>query len=121
MSRQATGEVNRLDITVQGGDDTALAWALRNFERTEFVDGLGIEVDSGVVIAPKTSEEPVLGDDYVGQDFALTRHWELAWLNWTDFVAWLTLRETRYPPEPDHQVVLWARKDVYGIERVTTQ
>jgi hypothetical protein len=121
MSRQATGEIYRLDITVQAPDDDALAWALRRFERTKFVRGVGIEVDSAAVITPKTAAQPVLGADYVGQDFALTDRWELASLNWTDAIGWLTLRETRWRPEANRQVTLWVRKDVYGVEQVTAQ
>lgn len=120
MSRQQTGEEYRMDITAQADDDSALAWALRNFERTQFVEGVGIEIDSAAVIAPPTTpdENFILGADYIGQDVVLTEHYEISWLSWVDFLSWLTLRETRFPTLPGDEVMLWVRKDVYGVEQV---
>ena len=120
MSRQDNGEEYRIDITAQAPDDGALAWALRNFDRTQFVEGVGIEINSAVVIArPTPIGQPLdIGADYVGQDVILTRHYELSWLNWVDLLGWLTLRETRYPTVPGEQMMLWVRKDVYGVDEV---
>ncbi|MBI5929515.1 MAG: hypothetical protein HY862_09415 [Chloroflexi bacterium] len=120
MSRQENGEEYRMDITVQAPDDGALAWALRNFERTQFVEGVGIEINTAAVIAPPTPEGQRLdlGADYVGQDVVLDRHYEFNWLSWVDMLGWLTLRETRYPTVPDEQVMLWVRNDVYGVKQV---
>ncbi len=119
MSRIDTGIYDQITITVQGPDDGALAWALRDFDHVEYVDGLGIEVDSGAVIAPIGEIQPVLGADYVGQDFTISEAWSLRSLNWTDFVAWLALRETRFAPTSDGRHMLWVRKDIYGVQEVT--
>lgn len=120
MSRQDNGEEYRIAITAQTPDDGALAWALRNFENTQFVEGIGIEIATAAVIAaPTPAGEPLdIGADYIGQDVTLTRHYELNWLSWVDMLGWLTLRETRYPTVPDQQVILWVRKDVYGVDEV---
>lgn len=120
MSRFDNGEPYQLAITAQVPDDGALAWALRNFDHVQYVDGLGIEVNTGAVIAPY-DQTPLLGADYVGQDFVLTEDWSLSDLSWMDFVAWLTVRETRFDPLPDDHYMLWVRKDVYGVRDVTTQ
>ncbi|NDJ86594.1 MAG: hypothetical protein GYB66_11960 [Chloroflexi bacterium] len=119
MSYLDAGIRTQLDITVQGPEDGALAWALRGFDNVQYVDGLGIEVDSGAVIAPYDPEiPPILGADYIGQDFVLGETWSLSQLRWTDTISWLTLRETRFEPDFDEHVTLWVRKDVYGVREV---
>ncbi len=120
MSRFDNGERHQLTITVQAPDDGALAWALRHFDHVDYVDGLGIEVATGAVIAP-FGQELMLGADYVGQDFALSGEWALSDLSWMDFLAWLNVRETRFQPLPAEHYMLWVRKDVYGVQEVSTQ
>lgn len=121
MSRFENGTRDRLSITVQGPDDGALAWLLRNFPNVTYVEGVGIETITAAVITPYGQEPVALGADYVGQDFVLNTQWDLASLNWTDFGAWLFLRETRFAPVPDQHYTLWVRSDVYGVQTVTTQ
>lgn len=120
MSLQATGEPDKMTVTVQGEDDGALAWLLRNFENARFVSQTNPEITSDAVIVPFTNARPALGDDYVGQDFTLSQDWPLSDLSWTDFVAWLTVRQTRIAPVADEEIMLWVRKDVYGVKEIPT-
>lgn len=120
MSLQATGEPDKMSLVVEGEDDGALAWLVRGFENTRFVTQTGLETAPEAVIVPDTQTNPTLGDDYVGQDFVLGYEWSLSDLSWTDFVAWLAVRETRLEPDVDEHAYLWVRKDVYGVEEIPT-
>jgi hypothetical protein len=125
MSRHATGTDNEIQIVVQGQDDGALAWALRDFPNATFTNIVGVEIIEGqdnpeAIIAP-VGERPAMGAGYIGQDFTLSETWDYGSLNWTDFVAWLAIRESRFSPETDDQVMLWIRQDVYGVEEVITE
>lgn len=120
MSLQDNGEPYAIEGVVQGEDDTVLAWALRDFKNISFIRVLSNAVDVPAVIAPLTPEPPALGADYVGQDFALGLAWSYSDLNWMDFFSWLAWRDTRFEPIPDERIVLWIRKDVYGVEQVIT-
>lgn len=121
MSRFENGTRDRLSITVQGPDDGALAWLLREFPNATYVEGVGIETITAAVITPYGQDPIALGADYVGQDFILSTQWSLSELNWTDFGAWLFTRQTRFEPTPDLHYTLWVRSDVYGVQTVTTQ
>jgi hypothetical protein len=120
MSLQATGEPNRMSLAIQAKDDGALAWLVRDFDEATFVSQTGLESTPDAVIVPDVQANPTLGDDYIGQDFTLSYAWNLSDLSWTDFLAWLTVRETRLEPAPDEQAYLWVRKDVYGVDQIPT-
>lgn len=118
MSLQAEGINNAISITVKGANDTPLAWSLRNFPHVKYVNSVGVETDTQAVIVPFEEQDTILGADYVGQDYILSQSWRLSYLNWTDFLAWLSLRETRIQPLDDEWIMLWVRKDVYGVREV---
>lgn len=118
MSIYAEGLPNTIEITVSGENDTPLAWDLRNFPSVDYVNSVGIETDTQAVIVPYDQRHVILGADYVGQDFALSKTWQLSSLGWTDFMAWLSLRESRIQPIDQDRVMMWVRKDVYGVREV---
>lgn len=118
MSFQSDGITNTISITVKGANDTPLAWALRNFPNVEYVNSVGVETDAQAVIVPFDEQDTILGADYVGQDHIMSRTWRTSYLNWTDFLAWLSLRETIIEPLPDEWIMLWVRSDVYGVREV---
>lgn len=120
MSLHDKGNTHSMPITVQGKNDTALAWALRSFEHVTYVTSLSNQVNTSAVIAPFTDPKPNLGASYVGQDFVLNRTWQLSELSWLDFFAWLTHRDTRFNPIDAQPTMLWVRQDVYGVEQVPT-
>lgn len=121
MSRFDNGELHQMTITVQAPDDGVLAWALRDFEHVDYVDGIGAEIDTGAVIVPIGTDDYTLGGDYIGQDFILSEEWRLSDLSWTDFISWLNVRETRFNPSIGEHYMLWIRKDIYGVREVTTE
>jgi hypothetical protein len=67
MSLRDTSEPHLMVITAQVPDDGALAWALRDFPKALFVDGIGPEVNSAavLVLAPdaQTARVRIVGKD----------------------------------------------------------
>jgi hypothetical protein len=121
FDKSTRGEPDKITIAVQAPDDGALAWALRDFDNVDYVEGVGLEIATGAVIVPYDEKGYTFGADYVGQDFILSEEWHLYDLSWTDFFAWLNVRETRFKPSIGDRYMLWVRKDVYGVREVTTE
>jgi hypothetical protein len=118
-SLRSTGTPYDVQIVVQPPpdapfDDGALAWILRRYYNIEYVTELAPTVNTPVVIAPRTDEQPSLGAAYVGQDFPVYYVWDRSTLGW-DIITWLYERETRVPPNSGTRVVTWVRADVYGV------
>jgi hypothetical protein len=118
-SMRATGKPYTMDITVQlpagMGEDGALAWSLRRFTKTTYVDALSGALNASVVIAPKSDQPPQLGGAYVGEAFPIYYVWNPASLADWDFLPWLYDRQTRLAPQPNGQVIVWVRSDIYGL------
>jgi len=119
MSLRATGTPHLIGVTVQAPGDGALAWALRSFPNAVFVRGVGSEVSTAAVVMPVTVPQPAMGADYVGKDLILRRMWATDSLSWRDGLMWLYRGDSRLKPVPSEQVMLWVRKDVYGVQQVT--
>lgn len=119
MSLRATGEPNLIDVAAQVPDDGAIAWALRDFPRARFVDGLGAEVNSAVVLAPADVPRAAMGAAYVGKDLVIRQAWDLSALSWKDVIAWVYKGDSFIKPAPAERLMVWVRKDVYGVEQVT--
>jgi hypothetical protein len=95
-----------------------LAWALRDYPNTTFVNGIGRETKSGIVIAPPQAVEPDLGASYVGKVLIMRYSWDVNLLSWRDFLAWLYRSDSFIRPVPYDQMMLWVRNDIYGVEQV---
>jgi uncharacterized protein (TIGR03663 family) len=104
------GDPRTIAMTVHQGTGPALAWYLRDFSNLEFVDQLGPSVDTPVVIAPDEEQEPTLGANYSGQDFALTSSWESPGLSGSDLMEWLFYRRTPMPVQTGN-VILWVKQE----------
>ncbi len=110
VSTRETGDSRAIAMTVHQGGGPALAWYLRDFENVEFVAELGPSIDTPVVIAPAGEQEPSLGAQYSGQDFALTSSWKPQGLSGTDLMRWLFYRRASTPVQTD-SVILWVRQE----------
>jgi hypothetical protein len=113
VSNFSVGQEHEIAVTVQAGPDGALAWALRDFPKAEYVNELDAFVNSPVVIAPASSENPTLGSAYVGQAFGLRHYWFPENLFWNEQLDWLTFRRA---PVESERVVLWVRQDVQQLQ-----
>jgi len=111
MVSSRRGDPRAIAMTVHQGAGPAVAWYLRDFEDVEFVDQLGPSVDTPVVIAPAEEQEPTLGANYSGQDFALTSSWKLQGLSESDLMRWLLYRRASTPVQTDN-VILWVKQEL---------
>jgi len=105
------GDPKTIAVTVHQGVGPAVAWYLRDFDHVQFVDQLGPSVDTPVVIAPAEEQEPTLGANYSGQDFALTSFWKLQGLSGSDLMEWLFYRRASTPVQTDN-VILWVKQEL---------
>lgn len=121
MSLRATGEPRLLTVTAQVPPDGALAWALRDYPNTVFVDGLGAEVTSAAVIAPARDDPPPMGAPYVGKELIVRQAWDIDTLSWHDAILWFYRGDSAVKPVSGGRLTLWVRNDVYGVERVTEE
>ena len=119
MSLRDTGEPRLIQVTAQVPQDGALAWALRDYPNTVFVDGIGPEVDSAAVILPVMFQQTPMGADYIGKDLITRQMWDTNSLSWRDMLIWWYRSDSRVQPATAEHVMIWIRKDVYGVEQVT--
>jgi hypothetical protein len=113
VADRLSGGLPALPVSVIAPNDGVVAWLLRDFDHAEYITDISDAVGDQVVLLPSTIPSPELGAGYVGQDFQITRVWDLATLNLIDFPAWWTQRQTRVPWTNADAVVLWLRQDVF--------
>ncbi|MBI5957953.1 MAG: hypothetical protein HY866_04410, partial [Chloroflexi bacterium] len=118
MSLRNTGEPNLVEVSALVPQDGAIAWALRDYPNTKFVEGVGPEINSPVVIMPWTYPQPAMGADYIGKDLITRQAWDLESLSWRDVIMWLYRSDSKDKPTIGEQMMLWVRKDVYGVQAV---
>jgi hypothetical protein len=92
-----------------------MRWALRDFPRTGYANGVPPGESPSIVITPQEGENPSLEAAYRGQDFS----WSVA-PGWSgdlpvDLLAWLVARQA---PIVEKQVILWVRNDLFPGEQV---
>ncbi|MCK4298847.1 MAG: hypothetical protein KAX80_04910, partial [Planctomycetes bacterium] len=118
MVSSREGDPRTIAVTVHQGAGPALAWYLRDFEDVEFVTELSPSIDTPVVIAPAEEQEPTLGAQYSGQDFALASSWKpqgpsttlRTGLSGSDLMRWLFYRRASTPVQTD-DLVLWVKQE----------
>ncbi len=121
MSLRATGDPRLIRITANVPPDGATAWALRDFPHVQYVDGVGPEVNSAIVLMPDVFPRVRMGADYVGKDLVTRQGWDTAQLSWRDAILWFYQNKSAQKPLPTERLMLWVRKDVYGVEQVTEE
>ena len=109
VSNHQDGDPRTIAITVEEATGPVLAWHLRDFKNTRFVEQLSPFIETPVVITPAEEEEPTLGGSYVGQRFALQATWNPQGLTRTELVRWLLYREAPTPLK-SRDVVLWVKQ-----------
>lgn len=121
MSLRDTGEPNLIAVTAWLADDGAAAWALRDFPNARFVSGVGPEVTSAAVVMPDVVPRITMGADYIGKDLITRLRWDADSLSWRDAIMWYYNSDSHVDPAPVERLMVWVRKDVYGVEQVTEQ
>lgn len=118
MSLRATGEPHLIDITAWLPDDGAIAWALRDYPHVRYVDGVGPEVSTALVLMPETFAPVAMGRDYISKDLITREAWSADTLSWKDMLMWLYKSDSAQRPAIAEVLRLWVRNDVYGVEQV---
>ena len=111
VSSRRSGDSRSIAVTVHQSAGPALAWYLRDFEDVEFVAQLSPSIDTLVVIAPAEEQEPTLGAQYSGQDFALASSWKFQGLSGSDLMDWLFYRQAPTQVQTDN-LVLWVKQEL---------
>jgi len=110
MVSSREGDPRTIAVTVHQGAGPALAWYLRDFSNVNFVAQLNPSIDTPLVIAPAEEQEPTLGAQYSGQDFALTSSWKPQGLSGSTLMSWLFYRRAPTPVQTDN-LVLWVKQE----------
>jgi hypothetical protein len=118
MSLRNTGEPRLIEVAALVPQDGALAWALRDYPNTTFVEGVGPEITSPVVIMPWRYPPPEMGADYIGKDLITRQAWQIESLSWRDAIMWFYRSDSLDKPTIGEQLMMWVRKDVYGVQQV---
>jgi hypothetical protein len=95
-------------------NDGVVAWLLREFRYTRFVQSIPEAAREEIIIVRYTGEEVDLGGSYVGQSFNLRRGQQLLSVPVYDWAAWLAQRRTRVMTPARDSVILWVRLDLYN-------
>jgi uncharacterized protein (TIGR03663 family) len=115
VSSHQEGDPHVIAVTVEEATGPVLAWHLRDFGNTRFVEHLSPSIETPVVITPAEEEEPTLGGSYVGQSFAWQVTWNPQGLTRTERVRWLLYREAPTPVK-SRDVVLWVKQQEQGAD-----
>jgi hypothetical protein len=120
ISYRDNGTAGRMAFIAQVPEDGAVAWLLRDYTDLRFVSEVDRRATDPLIVAPETFQPDTLGAAYVGQDFYLTKTWDLGSLRWVDVPLWLLYRESSVAPQVSGRVVVWAREDLYGLPPAIT-
>jgi len=102
-----------MEVKVVAPQDGVLAWLLRDFENAEYISSIEDAYGAPVVILPESIPQDAWGTGYIGQDFTISRTWDLDSLYLIDLPALWTQSRARTPWTSADRVVLWLRSDVY--------
>lgn len=113
LSRRETRGVPRIPLFILAADDGVIAWMVRDYTNARFITDPNEARAQEIVLLPMLAEPPALGGAYVGQDFIISRGWNLTTLYGLDVLAWWMQRRTRFPELPSQTMILWLRQDIY--------
>ena len=110
VSLRSLGDRHHIDITVVGMNKSLLGWAMRKFDRVEWVEDLDADIGTPVVVTPGKLYENILELEYRGQEFAITQQQREIprYAN-----QWLNFLRRGYVPVENTSMVVWVRSDVY--------
>ncbi len=115
VSERHTGRPDEVAIVAALPDDSAVAWQMRDFRYVRYIPVVDRRETDPVIVTTASFQPEALGARYVGQDFVVTRTWDMNRLRWEDALVWLMYGEAQAPPQVDQKVVVWVREDVYGL------
>lgn len=111
-----------MPVSVMAPQDGIIAWELRDFNNATYIADLSDAQNAEVVLLPRSIQSPALGAAYLGQNFIISRSWNVSALNAIDLPGWWTQGQSRTAWTGQDEVVLWLRQDVYqGLNQIRTQ
>jgi 4-amino-4-deoxy-L-arabinose transferase-like glycosyltransferase len=113
LARRETRGVPRIPLFVLAPEDGVIAWTVRDYTNTQFITDSNEARTQEIALLPMLAEPPDLGGAYVGQDFVISRGWNLQTVYGLDVLSWWMQRRTRFPELPTETMVLWLRQDIY--------
>ena len=115
LSDRQTGGLPLLPLVVQAPQDGVLAWVVRDYRETVFVQDAR-EAAGAEIFLTENANSPELGGAYVGQNFVVTRSWSPAALTLNQVPAWWAQRLV-YPGARAAALTtvgsLYVRQDIY--------
>ncbi len=118
VADRQTGGWPTLPVMIIAPQDGELAWVLRDFTKTRYINDLSDVQDAEVVLLPASIDKPQLGGAYLGQKFTISRTWDISGMNPVDLAGWWTQQATRSPWISADDYVLWLRQDIYeGLDQ----
>jgi uncharacterized protein (TIGR03663 family) len=106
------GDRSLLDITLTGPSRPILEWQLRDYSQLTQASTVSNPPTATAIITPTpaagTEANFSLGEDYVGQDFAIDAVWSPVGMGAKELLNWLIFRELDERPDSS-KVVLWLR------------
>jgi len=107
-----------LPVAVLAPSDGIIAWELRDFPNTTYIQTVEEGRTLPIVLLPDSLTEPDLGGAYVGQKFTLTHVWS-GNLPGFDALPWWVMRRVRPPLfSPSQVYILWVRQDVFDGQQI---
>jgi hypothetical protein len=117
VAKRETRGMHSLPIAVEMADDGIVAWLLRDYTDATLIGAPGDTRGEKVVLLPTApgndAPQPDLGGSYVGQDFIVTRTYDLSRLSVGNLLSWYLQRRAPSQSTPLDTVVLYLRQDVY--------
>jgi hypothetical protein len=93
--------------------ESPVAWIVRDFENTTFVNSTAEAAGDRVIIATNQGSDIDLGGSYVGRPFIGVTSWDISTLRGLDLLAWWYQRVVRQPPNTLLPLALYVRMDIY--------
>ncbi|MFN8528202.1 MAG: hypothetical protein U0670_06300 [Anaerolineae bacterium] len=115
VAERQSGGFNEVEVGVVAPDDGIIAWELRDFSAVHYVADAQEAVGMPVILMMESevgAPDRVV-NNYVGQDFLISRTWSPENLLPTEIPAWWSQRRTRINDTGRQRVILWLRGDVY--------
>ncbi|MBN1639948.1 MAG: glycosyltransferase family 39 protein [Anaerolineae bacterium] len=107
VSYRRTGAPVSTPLTVEAAVGPIWRWYLRDWEDVRVVESLTAGVDTPLVLTSGDRREPVLGDRYIGQDFAVRTWWQARRMGGNEGLQWWLYRKSLTAPEVVQRVIVW--------------
>ena len=107
LSDHTTGHPLTTPLTVEAGLGPVWQWYLRDWEDLRVVETLTADISTPLVLADASSEQPALGEQYIGQDFVARTWWQTEQLAGNQQPRWWLYRKSVSKPTPVQRVIVW--------------